>query len=143
MTSLVWEDIFNTGVETMDVQHRKIFDCMDAIYHALADNQQKCDPLDGMLDQLELLCQMHFLNEQQLMDDTNYPSASEHKHIHDLFLASIDQFKIVSSECHTTNLLDAFLKLKEDFITHMLNESTTLGAFIKAGPIEDAAVTAL
>ncbi len=143
MTSLVWEDKYNTGVETMDVQHRKIFDYMTTIYHVLADNQQVCDPLNGMLDQLELLCQMHFLNEQQLMDDINYPSASEHKRIHDLFLATIGQFKIQSSKCHSPNILNEFLKLKEDFIIHMLKESTALRDFVKAGTIEYPDVTLL
>ena len=141
MTSLVWEDRYNTGVEAIDAQHRKIFDYMTDIYHALADNQQKCDAFNGMLDQLELLCQMHFLNEQQMVDDINYPSVPEHKRLHDLFLTRIDLFKIDSKQCHTPSILNNFTNLREDFITHMLNETTLFCDFINNSTKDSADIS--
>jgi hemerythrin len=122
MTTLTWEDKFNTGVETLDGQHRKIFDYMITIYNGLIDSHLKCDPFNGMLDQLELLCQLHFMEEEKLMDESNYPLASEHKHLHDLFLTSISLFKIDNKQCHTSNVLTEFSNLRVDFITHMLND---------------------
>jgi hemerythrin-like metal-binding protein len=132
MTSLVWEESFNTGVEAMDVQRRKIFDYLALINNELVNSRQKCDSINGLLDQLEILCQMHFMDEERLMIELNYPFAAEHKHLHDLFLATVDRFKIESNRCHTPGILDDFGKLRVDFTTHILNESMLLSDFIKS-----------
>jgi hemerythrin len=141
MNSYFWENKFNTGVETMDVQHRKIFDYLTTICNELEDTHQKCDPFNGMLDKLEILCRIHFLEEEKLMDDINYPSASEHKLLNDLFLANIDRFKIDNKRCHSPSILNDFIKLREDFITHIFNEGMTFGRFIDTNSREVSALT--
>src|SRR6185369_7170427 len=116
MTTFVWDIKFNTGLETMDAQHQKIFDFMTTIYKAIPDSHLKCDNFNSMLDQLALLCQMYFITEEQLMDEKNYPSAAEHKRQHNLFLATIDQLKIENNQCHTTSILIDFIHIREDFV---------------------------
>jgi hypothetical protein len=55
MSSFVWDNKFNSGIDSMDIQNRKIFDYMTTIYNELVDIRQKCDPFNSMFDQLELL----------------------------------------------------------------------------------------
>ncbi len=131
MTSLIWDDKFNTGVAALDAQHRKIFDYMTHIYSDLIDNSHKCDSINGMLDQLEILCQLNLFNEDQLMDETNYPLSAEHKHQHDLFLATLDQLKIDNNQCHSPNIISKFTNIIENYISHMLTGNMLLSEFIK------------
>ena len=142
MTSLTWKNKFNMGFEAMDAQRKKIFSCMTTICHDIADKHFQCDSINGALDQLEILSQIYFLNEDQMMEDMNYPLAAEHKHQHDLFLATIDRFKIDNSQCHTTSILNDFIKIREDFIAHMLNEATMLSEFINKSSNGDSATAA-
>jgi hemerythrin len=142
MTTFVWDARFTTGVEIMDAQHRKIFDCMTRIYNEMSDNHRTCDSCDGMLSQLELFCRLHFLEEERLMDEMAYPSTAEHKHRHDLFLVAIDRFRIENNQCHAPGVLNEFIDLGEDFIAHMLNETVVLGDFVHGNAREDSAVAA-
>ena len=105
MVSLLWEDKYNTGVEVIDAQHKNIFEYMTRIYNRLVDDQQSCEPINSKLDQLAIICKVHFLEEEALMDDINYPSSSEHKHLHDMFLADIDRVKVANKQCHTPIVL--------------------------------------
>jgi hemerythrin-like metal-binding protein len=138
MPSFVWEDTFITGVERMDVQHRKIFDYMTTIYDELVDSRKKCDLFNGMLDRLEILCQIHFMEEEEFMEELKYPSAAAHKHQHDLLLAAIDRFKTENNQCHLPDILNDFKILREDFTSHLLEEGMILGEFIKAGASKES-----
>lgn len=131
MTSLTWKDTYISGAEAIDAQHRKIFDMITSIHNELEDNNKKCAHFNGMLDQLELLCQLHFIDEEKFMEEINYPSTADHKHLHDLFLATIDRFKIGNKQCHAPNIINDFINIREDFISHMLNETMLLSNFIK------------
>jgi len=142
MSSFVWDTKFNSGIESMDVQNRKIFDYMTTIYNELVDIRQKCDPFNRMFDQLELLCKMHFMDAEQLMEKMKYPSVPDHKRQHDLFLAAIHQFKTQKKQCHTPMIINDFIKLRWDYISHMLNETVVLRELIKAGEGEDSADSA-
>ncbi|NVN93057.1 MAG: hypothetical protein HXX11_21020 [Desulfuromonadales bacterium] len=141
MASFIWENKFNSGIESMDAQRKRIFECMTMIYRDIADFGNKCDSINGLLDQLEILCQIHYLDEEQLMDDLKYPLAADHKLQHDLFLATLDQFKVDNKQCHTVSTLNDFIKLRETFITHMLNDTMVLSEFIKQSPLYSSANT--
>lgn len=132
MESFIWENRFSSGIETLDAQRQKIFECMTMIYRAIADSGDKCDAINDLLDQLEILCKIHYMDEEQLMEDINYPLAADHKMQHDLHLSTIDQFKVDNRECYTISTLNDFIKLRETFISHMLDESMVLSQFIKS-----------
>jgi hemerythrin-like metal-binding protein len=142
MTSFTWDNKFNTGIDALDVQNRKIIDYMTMLHNEIVDVRQKCESLNNQFDQLTLLCQMHFMDEERLMDEMNYPLAAEHKRLHDLFLATVDRFKVENNQCHTVGILNDFNNLRGDFITHMLNETLLLSDFIKSRPCGDLAETA-
>jgi len=142
MASFACENNVNSGVEAMDAQRHKIFDCMSTICNLIADTHHNSDSIGGLLDQLEILCQIHYMDEEQLMEGVNYPLAAEHKRQHDLFLVTIDQFKIDNKQCHTTSMLNDFINIREDFITHMLNETMLLSEFINKISNGDSATAA-
>ena len=131
MISLLWEDRFNTGVEVIDAQHKSIFEYMTRIYNRLVDDKQSCEPINSKLDQLTIICKVHFMEEENLMDELDYPSASEHKHLHDMFLADIDRVKIANKQCHTPAVLNDFINLRDSFISHILNETQEISNYLK------------
>lgn len=131
MTSLAWDDKYNMGIDVLDVQHHKIFDCMTTIYVDLVDLKQNGEYIYGMLEQLEMLCQMHFADEQIFMDKNNYSLATEHKPLHELLLANIFLIKSNFKQYHATKILKEFIHIREDYITHLINETMLLGEFIK------------
>ncbi|NVN91915.1 MAG: hypothetical protein HXX11_15115 [Desulfuromonadales bacterium] len=131
MNSITWDDQFNSGIKLLDCQHRNIFNCMTEISHVISDSDINCDSINGLLDQLLILCNLHFEYERILMGELNYSSVTMHKDLHDSFISSIVSFKIDDNQCHTLNCLNDFLTLRLDFITILLDESKMLADFIE------------
>ena len=92
MTSLDLNKL-NPRVEIMNMQHRKISECIKTIHDEIADARQSCSHVNDLLYQLEQLCQMQFMYKEQLLEEVNYPSAAKQKHLHALLLKAIDQLK--------------------------------------------------
>ena len=143
MVSLLWEDRYNTGIEIIDAQHKNVFEYMTRIYNRLVDDQQSCINVNSKLDQLAIICKLHFIEEENLMDEMSYPSASEHKHLHDMFLAGIDRVKIANKQYHTPSELSDFIGLRDNFISHILVETQEISAFIQDKPLQSPASTVL
>ena len=130
MTSLIWDNKLNPSVEIMSIQRSKISECINTINVGIADKLQSCTHINGLLNQLEQLCQMNFMYEEQLLEEVNYPAVAEQKHLHDLFLKAIEPFKTENDQCHTTSFFNDFIKLRLDYILNMNNETIKLCDFI-------------
>lgn len=130
MTSFTWEDRFITGDETIDLQHREIFEHMTAIYKEMAEIHQKTDSLNTMLDRLKTLSRLHFSDEEQLMKVMNYPLAAEHKQLHELILLDLERFMVSSNKYDPSSMRNDFYNIREVFITHVLNEGMAFREFI-------------
>lgn len=133
---------FIINIEALDAQHNKIFDYLNMINNNILNNHQKCDSLNGMLNQLELLCQFHFMEEERLMEEIASPSAAKHKHLNDMFLAAIDRFKIENNQCHSPSVLSDFKKLRDDLVSHMQNETLVHNNLFNCSVLEDSTAKA-
>lgn len=117
-------------LEVMNIQHRTIALCMNAIFDEIADNLRSCAHVNGLLDQLELLCQNQFRYDEQLLEEVNFPSVADQKNIHGLFLKAITLLKAENTQCHTPSFINDFIDLRLDFILNMNKETMMLCDFI-------------
>lgn len=131
MNPLAWNDTFNSGIEILDRQHRDIFNCMTSISQVISDPNRQCDTINDLLDQLMMLCMIHFEYERILMGELKYPSIAMHKDLHDSYISSISGFRIDNNECHTLACLNEFIALRLNFVTILLHESRMLAEFIE------------
>ena len=130
MASYISENRPNIRLDLMDAQHTKILKYMNLIYSDLVDNNLRKDSFSAMLDRLEILCQLHFFEEDNLMENIGYPFASEHKHQHDLFLTSIDRVRNYNDKHHSSRMLNDLIVLRGSFLSHIEDESMPLCKFI-------------
>ncbi len=133
MDSLIFGDKVDSSIEIMDIQQRTISLYMNTIYEKIVDTSQRCDQVDGLLDQLELLCQKQFEYDEQLLEQVNFPSVAEQRRQHGLYLREINLFKAENDQCHSTSCIKDFLKLRLDFITTLNKETMMLCDFLLKG----------
>ena len=126
MASLIWEDKLNSSIEIMKIQYHTVSVCMNAIHDKIADESQNCAQIDGLLNQLELLCQMLFKYDEQLLEEMNYPAVSEQRRLHDSYLKAIDLFKTENEQCHTAAFMNDFIKLRLDYVLNRDQETMML-----------------
>jgi len=140
MASTDWNMKLNPSVEIMRMQRRKIYECENTIFKEIADRRQNCSHINGLMYQLKFLYKMHFMYEEQLLEELNVPAAAEQKKIHDLFLKSFDNLKAEDGQCHTSSYIFDFINLRLEFVSNMNKETMMLCDFIKnisGGDTED------
>jgi hemerythrin-like metal-binding protein len=116
MTNLQWLDEYNTGNETIDQQHRYLFDLANQIIDPYNDDQathHKFLVLDHFLRD-------HFDEEERLMEACNFVGIDQHKKEHESLLSELNEIgqEIVRGEMNKDKirtfmsywLYDHFLK---------------------------------
>jgi hemerythrin len=87
-----WKDIFNTGVGSVDAQHRNLFAVAEELYSAMSNGQGKA-AVGRTLDRLVQYTATHFAHEERLMRLHGYPDLAAHKAEHDKLTAQVLQFQ--------------------------------------------------
>jgi len=86
-----WEDSLNTGIEAIDLQHRKIVDYINALHQAvsLKDYSHVSEVMDMLIDYTV----SHFSFEESLMRQYGYAHADAHSKVHASFTNRILHYK--------------------------------------------------
>lgn len=84
---LWWNDELETGIKSVDEQHKSIFSKANEIFD-MGKNTQKKD-LKRIINFLMSYTNNHFLEEEQLMIENQYGRFMEHRKQHNLFVEAI------------------------------------------------------
>ncbi len=87
----VWDDAYNTGIEVIDIQHRKIVDYINQLDKAISTNDKV--EIDKVFDNLFNYCLSHFSFEESLMAEHGYEYTEGHRDVHNSFTARIERYK--------------------------------------------------
>lgn len=84
MEFIVWEDKYVTGIELLDMQHRKLFDLTNQLYEACQAGDEMLPAVfqDAMHQMVEYV-RYHFSSELKLLTAINFPDSHTHKKMHD------------------------------------------------------------
>ena len=131
--ALKWDSSLETGYNKIDNQHKQLFQEVNALMTACPAGKGKA----AVMETLEFLASYvikHFSDEEQLMDDYNYPDFLNHKRIHDEFKVTVGGFiNKVSSEGPTEELInEVFATIGAWLVNHIRGDDFRMAAFIKA-----------
>jgi len=87
---IIWEDRYDTHIEHIDTQHKKLVDLINDLYHACLVGQSSADTVfkEAMSRMVEYV-HFHFTEEQELLKRINYPEYHDHKNQHDSLIKDI------------------------------------------------------
>jgi len=86
-----WDGSLNTGITTIDQQHRGILDFINKLHIAAIKGDR--DIVENVLTDLIDYTVSHFAFEEKLQQQHGYPLASAHKKVHDNFVAHVNKYK--------------------------------------------------
>jgi len=81
VTLLTWNHACTVGVRAMDDQHGILMDTMNEIRLAVVCGRGR-EPLAVLLERLMEFTRLHFLSEEQLMKQTQFPGLDGHRARH-------------------------------------------------------------
>ncbi|MEB3768046.1 bacteriohemerythrin [Acinetobacter sp. MD2] len=88
---LNWRAEYNTGIDVIDDQHKRILDYINAIedVRLTHDKIKIKEVLDNIID----YTQSHFTFEESLQEEAGYKYRVPHKRVHDLFIKKIESYR--------------------------------------------------
>ena len=108
---MLWDDTYRTGIDELDESNKRLFLHIDALLDA--DSKRVCDEIDDF----ERRAIRHFEMEQELHDESLYPSAIYHKMHHESYIASLRRLKDrAKSEGVTLELFKVMQRNMVDFL---------------------------
>lgn len=81
MAFVTWQDMYATGIPSIDEQHRKLVEIINDLAEATFEGkgrQELADILTRLVDYTEA----HFTHEEALMEKHEYPQLDEHRRKH-------------------------------------------------------------
>ena len=91
MENMVWLDSYDTGIGEIDNQHRQIVEYINQLSAAHKKNDLRMlgEVIEGLVD----YTMSHFAFEESLMEEAEYPFATAHKKIHEMFIRRVEKFQ--------------------------------------------------
>ncbi len=84
----VWDDKFNTGIEAIDQDHRKLVDLINDLYEAMQDGSGGALLLP-IFSALKHYTETHFDREERFMVDCDAPDQARHFQEHEQMMAKL------------------------------------------------------
>jgi hemerythrin len=118
-------DIPKTSVDNMDKEHDEVVEIINKMWELVNSNPEQ-DALDSEIievsNKLMTHIEGHFLYEQGLMDEVNFPAISLHINEHNLFLKKLKKAINDFIESKDISKLKQYISetLRRDFIDHIM-----------------------
>jgi len=123
-----WDSSFAIGIETIDNQHKKIFEYLLAIENSVA----KRDPwhiLHFFLTQLAEYLKFHLAVEEALLEIIEYPSLAEHCDSHSKLMGQMTELEDGLQKTASGEKLVGFFE--DWFVRHVLSRDREYAAYLK------------
>ena len=112
MPLIEWNDSFSVGIPSIDEQHKRLVNMLNALQDAISEERGE-KVLYEIFEGLVVYTEKHFSYEEQLLVDHQYPEAEKHRREHAVLYeqAATLRKRFESGEGYISESLIEFLKL--------------------------------
>jgi hemerythrin len=116
----VWDNAYDTGIEAIDMQHRKIVDYINQLDSAISSNNT--DEIEKVFENLFNYCLSHFSFEESLMEEHGYEHTEGHRMVHNSFTDRITRYRLEWTKGKTDVSRRLLSDLKVWLVSHIQRE---------------------
>lgn len=113
-----WKDDYSVGIDSIDQQHKKLLNLINqlqtAVDYSTGDEFER-EALDELVDYTKT----HFIYEEGLMRDNDYPDFEPHKAQHEKMFKKVGEVLAEYEQDHETAMSNAAEYLKDWLINHI------------------------
>ena len=131
VTLVDWSRELETGLAWQDEQHRELFDRLVALHKAIEQRQSR-EIVSQTLDFLDDYVEIHFGQEEELMQRFSYPELKQHLVEHEEFRAMLVMLHRFMTRTRKLVLAAKIrTELNQWFLKHIRTTDKRLGAFLQ------------
>lgn len=128
MVFISWNKNLETGIDSVDMQHRVLIDILNSIHSAMVNGKQ--NEIETTFSKLMEYTEFHFAHEENLFLKYNYPFASSHKREHEK-LKSTAQQRISEYKAGAIGMIDILAFLIEWLQDHISGTDKKFGDYVR------------
>jgi len=130
MAFISWSDSFLIDVPIVDDQHRRLFNLAGDVYTLSRSNPDRA-ALVKSLDELLDYTRYHFLHEENLMREEDYPRFEAHRLLHEKLAGQTAAFRERAIGREAVDVGE-FLNFLYTWLTqHIMDQDKKIGTFIQ------------
>ena len=129
MALLTWSEHYLIGNETIDQQHKELFRLITAFHSRWLEARDQQD-IARILHRLIAYADMHFRNEEAIMDSEGFALLGEHKEIHEAMIDSIFALQKSYEDGSLRLEMETMKFVKSWLIEHILENDFRFREFI-------------
>ena len=121
---------YKIGIESIDEQHKKLFELADKAYMLLKDafSLDKYDKIVEIVEELKEYTIFHFKSEEEYMESINYKRLFTQKIEHEKFIKALDGIDLRHLDQNQDDSLVKMLNFLNEWLTeHILGNDKLIG----------------
>jgi len=121
---------YKIGIESIDEQHKKLFELADKAYMLLKDafSLDKYDKIVEIVEELKEYTIFHFKSEEEYMESINYKRLFTQKIEHEKFIKDLDGIDLRHLDQNQDDSLVKMLNFLNEWLTeHILGNDKLIG----------------
>jgi hemerythrin len=130
MDIIKWRETYETGVQTMDSQHKRLIHLINQMYSILRE-KQALDTVDKVLAEMTEYAEQHFHDEEELLRRYDYPDISGQQASHLYYTQKIAALSDQKKTAELAAAQDIYAFLRSWWIEHITDEDKKYGPFLK------------
>ncbi len=123
-----FKDEYRTGIESIDLEHQKLFEIAERAYETLMDDliPDKYDYIVDVLNELKDYAAFHFRNEEEYMISIRYKRLISQKASHNEFIEKISSYNLSDIDENQKEVILEILNYLSDWLIHHIVGSDKL-----------------
>lgn len=132
---IVWDKSMEVGIEKIDTQHQELFDYTNSLMNAIRERKDQ-NEVDKVITFLNQYVTTHFSDEEEIMQEHNYPFLSFQKEQHKNFINYFKAVEIELKEMRDSRTYLMFriqILISDWLVNHTCKADGHFGRFLKYG----------
>lgn len=129
MSLIHWSPLLSVGIDSIDTQHQQLI----IIINNLNDSMEKGhadEILSNILDELTVYTKTHFVYEEKLFQEYDYPAGKYHANEHQTLIEHVELLKKKEENGELMLSLEIMNFLKEWITNHILKMDMAYASFL-------------
>lgn len=128
MAKIQWQSVFETGIPSVDMQHKKLVGMINQLEDALAAGKGVInEEIGSVLVQLVEYTQFHFTDEEKIQKEIGYTDFKGHAESHRLFITQVKAILLKMKSGGAVSAFELMNFLRDWLINHIMIEDRRVG----------------
>lgn len=128
MSKIQWQAMFEIGIPSLDMQHKKLVGMINQLEDALTSGKGAInEEIGSVLVQLVEYTQYHFADEEKVQQQIGFTDHKSHCESHRLFVAQVKAILLRMKNGGAVNAFELMNFLRDWLINHILCEDRKIG----------------